>query len=145
MSNSPSARADREANRQKRTREIKYLGGLGTKFVVHAFTPYQFRINDRLDIFPTNNRWHDIILNRRGVFTGMKADRFVAGYFAQLEKAPTVPDDGKDEMIRMLEGLVAKGYRIIGDGRCHGPSDPNLSVEAREWLEEVRANGVNVG
>ena len=35
-------------------------------FLVQVLTPYQFRVNGRLDLYPLHNRWHDIQTNRRG-------------------------------------------------------------------------------
>ena len=35
-------------------------------FRVEPQTPYQFRINGRLDLYPVHNRWHDTKTNQRG-------------------------------------------------------------------------------
>ncbi len=39
----------------------------------------QYRVNGRLDIYPKNKKWHDLLLNRRGSFTGSEVD-FVRNY-----------------------------------------------------------------
>ena len=38
-------------------------------FHVEALTDYQYRINGRLDLFPTRRRFHDVLINRRGSYT----------------------------------------------------------------------------
>lgn len=35
-------------------------------FKVEQLSPYQFRINDQLDLYPTNKRYHDVIRGTRG-------------------------------------------------------------------------------
>ena len=35
-------------------------------FRVEQLTPYQFRIHDVLDLYPTRQRYHDIVRNERG-------------------------------------------------------------------------------
>jgi hypothetical protein len=47
-----------------RTAEILSLKNDG--FDVEQLTEYQFRINGRLDLFPTHNRYHDTRKNVRG-------------------------------------------------------------------------------
>lgn len=37
-------------------------------YEVHQFTPYQFRIEGRLDVYPVNRKWHDIKSNKRGSY-----------------------------------------------------------------------------
>jgi hypothetical protein len=37
-------------------------------FSIHEFTPYHFRINEILDVYPVNQRWHDIKANERGSY-----------------------------------------------------------------------------
>lgn len=49
-----------------RTKEILELGRAG--FVVVELTPYCFRIDGRLDLYPIHRRWHDIKANRRGTY-----------------------------------------------------------------------------
>lgn len=48
-------------------------------YQIRRFTPYHFRINDRLDIFPVNRRWHDIKENRRGGYDDVF--KFVSKFF----------------------------------------------------------------
>lgn len=33
---------------------------------IKQMSPYQFRVDDVLDVYPSNKRWHDIKNNRRG-------------------------------------------------------------------------------
>ena len=37
---------------------------------VCRLTAFQWRINDRLDLFPTNKKYHDIFANERGDWQG---------------------------------------------------------------------------
>ena len=34
--------------------------------IVKQMSLYQFRVDDVLDVYPSNKRWHDIVNNRRG-------------------------------------------------------------------------------
>lgn len=54
----------REWRRNKGTEQIKALPP--EQWSVEEFTPYHFRINGVLDVFPTNRRYHDLVTNRRG-------------------------------------------------------------------------------
>ena len=54
----------REERLPRRTQAILNLKRRG--FLVQALTPYQFRVNGRLDLYPLHNRWHDIQTNQRG-------------------------------------------------------------------------------
>lgn len=53
-------------------------------YTVRKITPYQFRIDDRLDVYPTNARWHDIKTGKRGGFEGKNLARFVRTYFKEI-------------------------------------------------------------
>lgn len=70
--------ARREKRLPKRTDEIMALKGEG--FDVKEMTPYQFRINGRLDLYPIHNRWHDIKTNTRG------GHRNLAGFAREWRK-----------------------------------------------------------
>jgi len=50
-------------------------------FEVVEITPFQYRINECLDIYPQNKRYHDIIKNERGDIRGIKFSDFVRKYF----------------------------------------------------------------
>lgn len=50
-------------------------------FEIKEITPFQFRINDCLDIYPQNKRYHDIVKNERGDIRGIKFGEFVRNYF----------------------------------------------------------------
>lgn len=39
-------------------------------FKVERLSPFQWRINNRLDLFPTNRKYHDVIRNERGSYIG---------------------------------------------------------------------------
>lgn len=47
-----------------RTRHILELERDG--YIITPMTPYQFRVNGCLDLYPTHNRWHDLRSNTRG-------------------------------------------------------------------------------
>lgn len=61
-------RQDQQARRAERlpvrTDEIFALRNEGYK--VEQLTPYQFRINGVLDLYPIHNRWHHINTGQRG-------------------------------------------------------------------------------
>jgi len=57
---------------------VKELEGLG--YQVRKMSPYQFRINDRLDIYPSNKRWNDIKEFKRGDIRGITFVGFVKNY-----------------------------------------------------------------
>lgn len=65
-----------------RAREILTLREDG--FKVEQITAHQFRVNDRLDLYPVHNLFHDIISNRRGAYH--RAPWFVQHYFQRLKK-----------------------------------------------------------
>lgn len=56
----------RRTRRDRRTVDILALRDRG--FSVRELTPYQFRINDTLDLYPTCNRWHNIKTQKRGSY-----------------------------------------------------------------------------
>lgn len=56
--------------RSKHRRTLKRLAKDG--FQVKELTPYQYRINEALDVFITNDRFHNIKTGERGDFTSIK-------------------------------------------------------------------------
>ena len=50
----------------KRTDDIEVLRAEG--FRVRRITPYQFRIDEALDLYPIHRRWHDLKANKRGTY-----------------------------------------------------------------------------
>ena len=54
----------REVRRAGATGDILALSEHGYR--VRKLTEHQFRVNGRLDLFPTNRRWHDLKTNTRG-------------------------------------------------------------------------------
>jgi hypothetical protein len=52
--------------REKRTNEIMALTAKG--FVVEALTPYQFRVNEVVDLYPVHRRYHALEANQRGTY-----------------------------------------------------------------------------
>ncbi len=55
----------------ERTKEVRALTELGHKVV--ELTPYQFRIDDSIDLFPVNRKFHNIKTNERGDYPGFWA------------------------------------------------------------------------
>jgi hypothetical protein len=51
--------------------EIAALAEMGYR--VRALTEYQFRVNERLDLFPTRRRYHDIKTQARGRYQNPQA------------------------------------------------------------------------
>lgn len=71
-------RERRQARLPKRTAEIEGLAAEG--FRIRRLTEFQFRVNDRLDLYPIHNRYHDIKRNKRGGYPDVRS--FVRKYFA---------------------------------------------------------------
>jgi len=69
-------------------------------FSVRMFTPYQFRFNGRLDIFPTRQRFHDLEANRRGSYREL--EKFVVDFFAKGRELPAVD---RNEFIASLVSI----------------------------------------
>lgn len=40
-------------------------------FRIHEFSEHHFRINERLDVWPTRRRWYDLKSHQRGFYTSM--------------------------------------------------------------------------
>lgn len=53
-----------------RQAEIESLSGLG--FEVRKLTEFQYRINNRFDLYPIHNRWHNLKTNKRGGTKNLK-------------------------------------------------------------------------
>lgn len=72
----------RAARLPVRTKEICNLVMDG--YSVERMTDYQFRINDRLDIYPIHNRYHDIKSGERGGFKTLKGLLMKAAHTGML-------------------------------------------------------------
>jgi len=57
----------RQPHRSNQRRCLDRLITLG--YQVKELTPYQYRINETLDLFITNNKYHDLKNNERGEYT----------------------------------------------------------------------------
>lgn len=73
----------REMKREQE-RFDKLLAKLREKYTVKVLTPYQLRINDRIDIYPTNEKYHDIKQNKRGYYNNLLP--FLASIFLTDER-----------------------------------------------------------
>ncbi len=62
-------------------------------FDVKAFSDIHFRINRRLDVWPTTKRWYDIRTHRKGAYEEL--ERFVKAHFSAI----------KQEELAVLGGL----------------------------------------
>lgn len=70
-----------EARREESA--IVFLELAHAGFKVRAMTEYHYRINERLDIYPTGTKWHDIETGKRGFYRGpQKLKAFVEKFFA---------------------------------------------------------------
>lgn len=52
-------------------------------FHVEQKTPYHFRVNRRLDVWPIHNRWHDTKRNKRGGAKDLA--EFIRRFFAAVD------------------------------------------------------------
>jgi hypothetical protein len=73
----------RERQQQRRAERLPVRQGeieaLGSSFKVVKLTPYQYRINDVLDLYPIHNRYHALKPNKRGGYKS--ATEFVNNFF----------------------------------------------------------------
>lgn len=65
--------ANREAQQERRAKRLpgrveQLLDMKKEGFKIVELSPYQFRVNDVLDIYPIHHRYHDLKKNRRGGF-----------------------------------------------------------------------------
>lgn len=56
------------AQRRRRDKALKKISDLHAEYSVVELTPYQIRINGMLDIYPTGQKWHNIITGERGMY-----------------------------------------------------------------------------
>lgn len=70
------AKQDRLARRRERgTSEIAGLTQAG--YAVRTLTEFQFRVNEAVDLFPTNRRYHDLRSNKRGTYRNETAEELL--------------------------------------------------------------------
>lgn len=53
-------------------------------YIIRKLTEYQYRINEALDVYPKNAKWHDLENNIRGSFHGKNLATFVRKYFNEI-------------------------------------------------------------
>jgi hypothetical protein len=97
-------KAWRESNLAAGTREIASLPPGNYK--VQKLTDFQYRFNDRLDIFPVRRRYHDIKLNVRGD-TGPNLELFLKKYFEK-----PLPEEPPQQNL-FAGGQFDKGKRFM--------------------------------
>jgi len=61
--------------------EIEKLG-----FKVRKINAFQYRINERLDIFPSNKKYLDIKIYKGGSIRGIKFSDFIVKYFNDIKE-----------------------------------------------------------
>ena len=76
--------AEQMDNMRRRRRDqfwqvIKDFRRMG--FEVKEISPFQFRVNESIDIYPSNKKYHDLKKNERGDIRGKNFDTFLRGYF----------------------------------------------------------------
>lgn len=66
----------REAQQERRAKRLpvrqQEIENLAPDYDVKQLTPYQYRINGTLDLFPIHQRWHNIKTNKRGHYHSPK-------------------------------------------------------------------------
>ncbi len=79
---------DMEKMRQRRRWQFrqaaKELRDLG--FEIKEVSQFQYRINEAIDIFPSNKRYHDLTKNIRGDIRGQSFANFIRSYFGIISK-----------------------------------------------------------
>jgi hypothetical protein len=73
----PVWKAYREAQQARRARRLperteEILRLRADNFRVRRLTNYQYRVDERLDLFPIHRRYHDIKVNKRGTYQTAK-------------------------------------------------------------------------
>lgn len=59
---------------ERRADEVHQIEALRERgYKVVSLTPYQFRVNDRLDLYPTRRRFHNLRTNQRGAYVTVAA------------------------------------------------------------------------
>lgn len=56
----------------RRKIEVDKLTCLKKDYRIKKLTDYQYRVNDVIDIFPTNQKFHNIVTNKRGQYFDLK-------------------------------------------------------------------------
>lgn len=71
-------------DRKRAIKEAEFWNGmkarLEEKYTVKYLTPYQWRINGKVDIYPVNRRYHILATNKRGSYNDMHS--FLKGVFS---------------------------------------------------------------
>lgn len=80
----PGSPEAREWRRGRRSQFVPELEAEGLE--VKQLTPYQFRVNGQLDIYPTNAKWHDLKTGQRGSFYDTNLARFVRAHFLNQQQ-----------------------------------------------------------
>lgn len=76
-------RRERKHRRSEQIPELLELEKQGYDIRVVNEAGYQFRVNGRLDVYPTNKRWHDLKKNVRGDYDSLS--RFIPTFFSQAK------------------------------------------------------------
>lgn len=73
-------RKERSQRRDEQIPDLLKLADQGYDIRVVNEAGYQFRVNGRLDIYPTNKRWHDLKKNKRGGYESLLD--FIPSFFS---------------------------------------------------------------
>lgn len=138
----------REKRHPMRVEEIMKLRQIGFKVI--ALTRWQYRINDRLDVYPIHNRWHDIRTHRRGGYPAVTG--FVQSFFKDVEEQSR-NRVGAGQLLRgdkyqssdgQVQRTVGIEHPVEGpavdrgdhgtDGGTGGGSGPERPAVLREWI-----------
>lgn len=78
------------------TRREAGIAGLEALFksysIVNVNAGYHFRVNDMLDLFPTNYRFHNLRTGKRGSYPPSPKEKLIAFIDAQLAQGKTAPN-----------------------------------------------------
>jgi hypothetical protein len=84
-----------EQNEEQRRRRRASRDAFGTEVLprlrkeheVRELTPYQFRIDGKLDLYPTGHRWHLLRSGKRGGFQKFPPEKSISDIEGLLRKA----------------------------------------------------------
>lgn len=114
-------------SRDSATTEILALTKKGLR--IEMLTPYQYRINGVLDLYPTNRKYHHIRFNRRGIFSG-DIERFVK---RALEGVFTAPSGGTQKKVL---GSAEEALNLARKSQAAEPSAKKRVVIAKSKKDE---------
>ena len=137
------AQERRAARLPIRTEEILAVGRMGYR--IRELTPYQFRVNERLDLFPTRRRWHDIKTQARGGYRN--AAEFCRSVLGPPPKMKGEWDMASGRSVNVWTVRCNVCQKVVMDGTGEPPAALvfDSSTELGRALEQHMREGTEAG